>query len=58
MGTTSTVAALLDDHLFFGQVGDSRAYILRGKRFVQVTRDQSLVNQLIVTHRDNGRSLA
>jgi protein phosphatase len=47
MGTTSTVAALLDDHLFFGQVGDSRAYILRGKRFVQVTRDQSLVNQLI-----------
>jgi PPM family protein phosphatase len=47
MGTTSTVAALLDDHLFLGQVGDSRAYILRGKRFVQVTRDQSLVNQLI-----------
>jgi PPM family protein phosphatase len=47
MGTTSTVAALLDDHLFFGQVGDSRAYILRGGRMVQVTRDQSLVNQLI-----------
>ena len=47
MGTTATVAALLDDHLFFGQVGDSRAYILRGRRFVQVTRDQSLVNQLI-----------
>lgn len=47
MGTTSTVAALLDDHLFIGQVGDSRAYILRGDRLVQVTRDQSLVNQLI-----------
>src|SRR5689334_14190797 len=47
MGTTSTVAALLDDHLFLGQVGDSRAYILRGDRLVQVTRDQSLVNQLI-----------
>jgi protein phosphatase len=30
-----------------GQVGDSRAYILRGERLVQVTRDQSLVNQLI-----------
>jgi protein phosphatase len=28
-------------------VGDSRAYILRGERLVQVTRDQSLVNQLI-----------
>ena len=47
MGTTSTVAALLDDHLFLGQVGDSRGYILRGERLVQVTRDQSLVNQLI-----------
>jgi protein phosphatase len=47
MGTTATVAALVDDHLLLGQVGDSRAYILRGSRFVQVTRDQSLVNQLI-----------
>jgi serine/threonine protein phosphatase PrpC len=47
MGTTSTIATLVDDHLFLGQVGDSRGYILRGPRFVQVTRDQSLVNQLI-----------
>ncbi len=47
MGTTATIAALIDDHLFFGQVGDSRAYLLRGDRLVQVTRDQSLVNQLI-----------
>jgi protein phosphatase len=47
MGTTATVAALIDDHLFLGQVGDSRAYVLRGDRLVQVTRDQSLVNQLI-----------
>lgn len=47
MGTTATVAALLDSRLFVGQVGDSRAYILRGDRLVQVSRDQSLVNQLI-----------
>lgn len=47
MGTTATVAALIDDHLFLGQVGDSRGYLLRGDRLVQVTRDQSLVNQLI-----------
>ncbi|MFO0660940.1 MAG: Stp1/IreP family PP2C-type Ser/Thr phosphatase [Polyangiaceae bacterium] len=47
MGTTSTIAALLDDHLFLGQVGDSRGYILREGKFVQVTRDQSLVTQLI-----------
>src|SRR5690606_26115408 len=47
MGTTSTIAALMNERLFLGQVGDSRAYILRGERLVQVTRDQSLVNQLI-----------
>jgi protein phosphatase len=47
MGTTATIATLLDGHLFLGQVGDSRGYILRGDRLVQVTRDQSLVNQLI-----------
>ncbi|MCA9625064.1 MAG: Stp1/IreP family PP2C-type Ser/Thr phosphatase [Myxococcales bacterium] len=47
MGTTATVAALVDDHLLLGQVGDSRAYVLRKGRLVQVTRDQSLVNQLI-----------
>ncbi len=47
MGTTATVAALLDQTLFLAQVGDSRAYILRGEKLVQVTRDQSLVNQLI-----------
>jgi protein phosphatase len=47
MGTTSTAAALIDHHLFLGQVGDSRGYILRKGKLVQVTRDQSLVNQLI-----------
>ncbi|PKN44907.1 MAG: hypothetical protein CVU63_09680 [Deltaproteobacteria bacterium HGW-Deltaproteobacteria-20] len=47
MGTTATVAAMLDSFLFLGQVGDSRAYILRNQQLVQVTRDQSLVNQLI-----------
>ncbi len=47
MGTTSTIAALLDSRLFLAQVGDSRGYVLRGPTLVQVTRDQSLVNQLI-----------
>jgi serine/threonine protein phosphatase PrpC len=47
MGTTSTVASLLDARLFVAQVGDSRAYLLRGETLVQITRDQSLVNQLI-----------
>jgi len=47
MGTTVTAAALVDDHLFFAQVGDSRGYLLRDGQLVQLTRDQSLVNQLI-----------
>jgi protein phosphatase len=47
MGTTATIAALMDSRLFLAQVGDSRAYVLRSGSLVQVTRDQSLVNQLI-----------
>lgn len=47
MGTTSTIAAFLDERVFVGQVGDSRAYLLRGGKLVQLSRDQSLVNQLI-----------
>jgi len=47
MGTTSTVAGLIDKTLFVGQVGDSRAYVLRGDQFALITKDQSLVNQLI-----------
>ncbi len=47
MGTTSTVAGLVDKVLFIGQVGDSRCYILRNGRLGLVTKDQSLVNQLI-----------
>jgi PPM family protein phosphatase len=47
MGTTATIAAVMDSRLFVAQVGDSRAYVLRNDRLVQVSRDQSLVNQLI-----------
>jgi protein phosphatase len=47
MGTTVTAAALVDDHLFFAQVGDSRGYVMRQGQLIQLTRDQSLVNQLI-----------
>ncbi len=47
MGTTVTAASLVDDHLFLAQVGDSRGYLMRQGQLVQLTRDQSLVNQLI-----------
>jgi serine/threonine protein phosphatase PrpC len=47
MGTTATVAGLVDKVLFIGQVGDSRCYVMRNGRLSLVTKDQSLVNQLI-----------
>ncbi len=47
MGTTVTAAVMTGSRLIVGQVGDSRAYILRKGRFVQVTKDQSLVQQLL-----------
>ena len=47
MGTTATVAGLIDKVLFVGQIGDSRAYVLRRGRLKQITKDQTLVNQLL-----------
>ena len=47
MGTTATVCALAGDALFVAQVGDSRAYLLRGGRLTQITRDQTLATLMI-----------
>lgn len=40
MGTTATLAGLLGDRLYLAQVGDSRAYIIRNGRAIQITKDQ------------------
>jgi len=47
MGTTATVAGVLGTRVFLAQVGDSRAYLLRDGQAVQLTRDQSLVQQMV-----------
>ncbi|MEW5926258.1 MAG: protein phosphatase 2C domain-containing protein [Gemmatimonadota bacterium] len=47
MGTTATAAGFLDGFLYLAQVGDSRAYLVRRGRAVQLTRDQSLVQELV-----------
>jgi serine/threonine protein phosphatase PrpC len=47
MGTTCSVAALVDETLVIAQIGDSRCYVLRDGKLAQVTKDQSLAWQLI-----------
>lgn len=47
MGTTLSAAGVLGTELIVANVGDSRAYILRGDALVQVTRDQSVVSALL-----------
>jgi protein phosphatase len=47
MGTTCTVVVIKDDRLFLGQVGDSRAYLLRRGKLQQISEDQSLVADLV-----------
>lgn len=42
MGTTATLAALGFGAMLVAQVGDSRAYLLRDGRLVQLTRDQTM----------------
>jgi PPM family protein phosphatase len=47
MGATLTAAAVTDNAVDFVQVGDSRAYIIRGNEIKLATKDQSLVQQLV-----------
>jgi protein phosphatase len=47
MGTTATVLVLLEGRYVIGQVGDSRAYLLRDGRLLQLTRDHSYVQELV-----------
>lgn len=46
MGTTTTAAAIFGHYLFVAQVGDSRAYLVRNNKMVQLTRDQTFLNYL------------
>jgi len=47
MGATLTGAAIRHDMLDLVQVGDSRAYVVRGDQIRLATKDQSLVQQLV-----------
>src|SRR3712207_5243492 len=47
MGTTCTVAYVADDEVVIAHVGDSRAYLLRDGELTRLTRDHSLVGELL-----------
>lgn len=47
MGATLTALCLHGPHAHVAAVGDSRAYLLRGGRIRQMTRDQSFVQYLV-----------
>ncbi len=51
MGTTVTALLRSRNTLTLAHIGDSRAYMLRGERFTQITHDHSFVQTLI----DEGR---
>ncbi len=47
MGATFTCVGITPEAVDLVQVGDSRAYLIRNRNILQITKDQSLVQQLI-----------
>jgi protein phosphatase len=47
MGTTTTAAYVADDEVVIAHVGDSRAYLLRDGDLIRLTKDHSLVGELV-----------
>ena len=49
MGTTMTAAIVFGHDLFLMHIGDSRAYLRRGRSLTQLTTDHSIVGQMIAS---------
>lgn len=47
MGTTVTAVYVEGETVYWGHVGDSRLYLLRDSEFMQLTKDHSLVGELL-----------
>lgn len=45
MATTVVVSIVIDHKLYIGHVGDSRAYLIRDNKIIQLTTDHSWVNE-------------
>jgi protein phosphatase len=47
MGTTLTTAVIQGDSLKISHVGDSRGYLIRNKKIIRLTKDQTYIQSLI-----------
>jgi protein phosphatase len=47
MGTTAVVALLHQSHVWICHVGDSRAYVVNKDQLIRITKDHSLVQELL-----------
>ncbi|SCZ76723.1 Stp1/IreP family PP2C-type Ser/Thr phosphatase [Pseudobutyrivibrio xylanivorans] len=49
MGTTLVLATFIDGHLYVANVGDSRLYVATVTKLLQITKDHSVVAELVRT---------
>lgn len=47
MGTTVVACLVVQDKIYIGHVGDSRAYLIRNSKISRLTKDHSLVQKLL-----------
>jgi protein phosphatase len=47
MGTTCTVLIVTEQSVYYGQVGDSRAYVFKNNLLLRITEDQTYVQELV-----------
>lgn len=50
MGTTLVVAVIYKNDMIIANVGDSRGYLLKGDNFRKITKDHSVVEELVNAH--------